>query len=506
MALHDADDLVRAELVQRAVGEDDIDRRRATWRARPRPHASSTAAHARARRRRGSRSSSSRTGVVRSTTGNSSSRPPASTAHRCTCSDATSERTARRSHRTAPIATVPQMPGTGPATGSSTVSRASILRTPSTKAIRSQPSSIPSRGRQSSVSTVSSTEPSAGASSAASSGRAVLRGPALDEDARHTGGYYVRPPTPPVRCYGVVVSTLGDSPGPVGVDQHGRADLARTAMGVPRAIDRFPQGQARRIDARIHRSVAPLRPVRRCGGGEVYDGRRSARPRAAGLGEDHGVVRAVTGHVGDLRGEVLERGAAGRVGVPPHGAPRSAAVIEPAPHGDPPVQPEGVGAGHLPGDDDRVARRGGRVPSARRLRLHGDQRGGGHVARADVVTERWRQPGGQRRRGGGGRRRCRGARGGVVASAAGRCGQDQQGREEEEAHRGGWYRPEPAAQRSDQGRRPREATKGSDHGKRVERDRAREGTGRNCEGGFPGGAPGRAQNVLPIQSTAPRRR
>jgi len=94
--------------------------------------------------------------------GMTSGRPPARTAQRSTRTFATSDRRPGRSQTVAPTAKVPQSPGTGPRSGSSSVSRASMRRTPSTNAMVVAPSSAPSTGSQSPVSTVGSTEPSVG--------------------------------------------------------------------------------------------------------------------------------------------------------------------------------------------------------------------------------------------------------------------------------------------------------------------------------------------------------
>src|SRR2546426_6265266 len=109
------------------------------------------------------------------TTGKISERPPPSTAHRPIRSCAIHDRHASRSQTAAPTANGPPIPATGP-DGSSSVSRASTRRTPSTKAIRGTPSSTPSRGFQSSVSIEVSTDPSAGASASSGSNGAPYSG------------------------------------------------------------------------------------------------------------------------------------------------------------------------------------------------------------------------------------------------------------------------------------------------------------------------------------------
>src|SRR3954470_8161248 len=294
-------------------------------------------------------------GGVRSTTGKRSARPPASTAHRCTSSRANSERTAARSQRTAPIATVPQSPGIGPATGSSTVRRASMRRTPSTNAMRAHPSSWPSSGAQSTPSTPSSTVPSAGASSAASSGAPYSGDQPSTKMRAIPAGYYAWPPTPPDRrASGGGRPLARRLPGAAVVDQQDRAHLAGTAMGVAGPVDRLAHNEPGRIGARVDRAVAAGRAIDDRARREVDDRRRAAGAGAAGLGEDHRVVRPIARHIGDLGAEVLDRCATGGVRASPDRPPGRTLVLEPPPGGDASIGPEGVAARQLPGNEDHV--------------------------------------------------------------------------------------------------------------------------------------------------------
>src|SRR3954447_19998252 len=307
-------------------------------------------------------------GGVSSTTGKRSARPPARTAHRSTRSLATVDRTAARSHSTAPIAIVPHRPGIGPATGSSTVRRASIRRTVSANAMQVHAPSTPTRGPHSTPppapptsaapcapSSSSSTVPSAGASSAASSGAPYSGDQPSTKMRAIPAGYYAWPPTPPDRrASGGRRPLARRLPGAAVVDQQDRAHLAGTAVGVAGPVDRLAHNEPGRIGARVDRAVAAGRAIDDRARREVDDRRRAAGAGAAGLGQDYRVVRPIARHIGDLGAEVLDRCATGGVRASPDRPPGRTLVLEPPPGGDASIGPEGVAARQLPGNEDHV--------------------------------------------------------------------------------------------------------------------------------------------------------